>query len=174
MLFKLNKKLIYIYLIIYLINPKYHTTMKTCIYLTSENLVKEQVVREFLNNNYHLSCVESNSEIIGGQPYGYDEILLGCKNRAKQFRGNENYISIENGFVKLDENTIYDIAVIIININGKKITEWSNKRYFPIEFLKLPDIDTRTMAIVSYFEKNNETRYKQLKETINKFKKYLE
>lgn len=148
--------------------------MKTCIYLTSKNLVKEKVVREFLNNNYHLTCVESDSEISGGQPYGYYETLLGCKNRAKQFKGNENYISIENGFVKLDDNTIYDISVIIININGKTITEWSNKRYFPIELLKHPDIDTRTKALVSYFEKNNDTRYKQLKDTINKFKIYLE
>jgi len=148
--------------------------MKTCIYLTSKNIIKEQVVREFLNNNYQLICVESNSEISGGQPYGYDETLLGCKNRTKQFKKNENYISIENGFVKLDKNTIYDIAVIIININGKNITEWSNKRYFPIEILKFPDINTRTRALVSYFEKNNETRYIQLKETINKFKIYLE
>jgi non-canonical (house-cleaning) NTP pyrophosphatase len=148
--------------------------MKTCIYLTSKNFIKEQVVREFLNNNYQLICVESNSEIRGGQPYGYDETLLGCKNRTKQFKENENYISIENGIVKLDKNTIYDIAVIIININGKNITEWSKKRYFPIEILKIPDIYTRTRALVSYFEKNNETRYMQLKETINKFKIYLE
>ena len=48
------------------------------------------------------------------------------------------------------------------------------KRYFPIEILKIPDIYTRTRALVSYFEKNNETRYMQLKETINKFKIYLE
>ena len=148
--------------------------MKTCIYLTSKNFIKEQVVREFLNNNYQLICVESNSEISGGQPYGYDETLLGCKNRTKQFKENENYISIENGFVKLDKNTIYDIAVIIININGKNITKWSKKRYFPIEILKIPDIDTRTRTLVSYFKKNNETRYIQLKETINKFKIYLE
>ena len=66
--------------------------MKTCIYLTSKNIIKEQVVREFLNNNYQLICVESNSEISGGQPYGYDETLLGCKNRTKQFKKNENYI----------------------------------------------------------------------------------
>lgn len=148
--------------------------MKTCVYLTSKNIVKEQVVREFLNNNYQLICVESNSGISGGQPYGYDETLLGCKNRTKQFTPNQNYISIENGFVKSDENIIYDIAVIIININGKNITEWSNKRYFPIELLKHHNIDTRTKAIVSYFKKNNETRYKQLKETINKLKIYLD
>lgn len=147
--------------------------MEKCIYLTSKNVVKEQVVREFLNNNYQLICVESDSEISGGQPYGYDETLLGCKNRTKQFKTNQNYISIENGFVKLDENTIYDIAVIIININGKNKIEWSNKRYFPIKILKFKDIETRTKALVSYFEKNNDTRYKQLKETIDKFKIYM-
>ena len=148
--------------------------MTTCFYLTSKNRVKEQVVREFLNNNYHLICVESDSEISGGQPYGYDETLLGCKNRAKQFKANQNYISIENGFVKSDDNTIFDVAVIIININGKNITEWSNKRYVPIELLKLSDIDTRTRALESYFKKNNETRYTQLTETINKLKIYLD
>lgn len=107
--------------------------MNTCIYLTSKNIIKEKVVREFLSNNknkYNLVCVESDSEISGGQPYGYDETLLGCKNRTKQFKKNQNYISIENGFVKLDKNKIYDIAVIIININGKNIIEWSEKDIF--------------------------------------------
>ena len=145
-----------------------------CIYLTSKNRVKEQIVREFLNSNYHLICVESDSEIIGGQPYGYDETLLGCKNRTKQFKRTQNYISIENGFVKPDDNTIYDIAIIIININGKHMTELSKKRYFPIELLEIADINTRTKALESYFNKNNETRYTQLKETIDKFKTYME
>ena len=151
--------------------------MNTCIYLTSKNNIKEKVVREFLSNNknkYNLVCVESDSEISGGQPYGYDETLLGCKNRTKQFKKNQNYISIENGFVKLDKNKIYDIAVIIININGKNIIEWSEKRYFPINILDIPDINTRTKALVSYFKQNNNTRYNQLKETINRFKTYFE
>ena len=151
--------------------------MNTCIYLTSKNIIKEKVVREFLSNNknkYNLVCVESDSEISGGQPYGYDETLLGCKNRTKQFKKNQNYISIENGFVKLDKNKIYDIAVIIININGKNIIEWSEKRYFPINILDIPDINTRTKALVSYFKQNNNTRYNQLKETINRFKTYFE
>ena len=151
--------------------------MNTCIYLTSKNTIKEKVVREFLSNKknkYNLVCVESDSEISGGQPYGYDETLLGCKNRTKQFKKNQNYISIENGFVKLDKNKIYDIAVIIININGKNIIEWSEKRYFPINILDIPDINTRTKALVSYFKQNNNTRYNQLKETINRFKTYFE
>ena len=124
----------------------------------------------FLCNNFNLICVESDSEISGGQPYGYDEILLGCINRTKQFKKNENYISIENGFIKLNENTIFDIAVIIININGKYSIEWSKKRYFPIELLELSNINIRTKALETFFKKNNETRYNQLKETINKIK----
>jgi|TARA_B110000967_G_C18763424_1_gene499104 non-canonical (house-cleaning) NTP pyrophosphatase len=146
----------------------------TCIYLTSKNSVKEQVVKEFLTSKYNLICVESDSEISGGQPYGYDETLLGCKNRTKQFKGNQNYISIENGFVTSDENTIYDIAIIIININGQNMTALSNKRYFPIELLDISDINTRTKALEAHFKKNNETRYTQLKDTINKFKIYFD
>ena len=142
----------------------------TVVYLTSKNSIKKQVAQEFLGADYNMICVESDSEISGGQPYGYDETLLGCKNRVKQFKENENYISIENGFVKPDENTIFDIAVIIVNINGKTTTEWSKKRYFPIEILDIPDINTRTNALETYFKKNNETRYMQLKETMDKFK----
>ena len=130
----------------------------TCIYLTSKNSVKEQVVKEFLTSKYNLICVESDSEISGGQPYGYDETLLGCKNRTKQFKGNQNYISIENGFVTSDENTIYDIAIIIININGQNMTALSNKRYFPIELLDISDINTRTKALEANLNHNKEPR----------------
>lgn len=164
------------------------------IYLTSKNIVKIKVVEEFLaklssldeinnvknkykNIKFNLICIESESEIEGGQPYGCDETLLGCRNRTKQFKNGENYISIENGFVtendifQNDNNKyMYDIAVIIINLDGIEYIEWSKKRQFPFKLTLLECIKERTIALEEHFVKNNDTRYTQLINTINKIK----
>jgi non-canonical (house-cleaning) NTP pyrophosphatase len=169
-------------------------TRQVDIYLTSKNQVKKKVAEEFLNNlsnldtvnnvknkykniKFNLICVESESEIEGGQPYGCDETLLGCRNRTKQFVKGENYISIENGFVtendifQNDNNQqIYDIAVIIVNLDRNEYIEWSEKRQFPFKLTQLECIKERTIALEEHFVKNNDTRYDQLTNTMNKIK----
>jgi len=57
----------------------------------------------------------SESGIKGGQPYGLEETKLGCINRAIQFKNDENFISIENGFVKHTNTHWYDIAYLHTN-----------------------------------------------------------
>ena len=75
------------------------------IYLTSSNKDKLNASKNILTN-LNIKCIESDSEIVGGQPYGLEE--------TKQFSNNENFISIENGFVKETETIWYDIAYIYI------------------------------------------------------------
>lgn len=151
------------------------------LYLTSKNKVKCEAANQFIklynemlkyhnfnNNNYkieELIPIESDSGIEGGQPYGLKETKDGCINRTKQFKNNENYISIENGFVKTDGEFWYDIAYIFIKINNKVYAKFSHKRNFP------KDIYNNTNQLVKYFEKKNDTRNNQLyyciKEIIN-------
>ena len=69
---------------------------------------------------------------------------------------NENFISIENGFVKTDGEFWYDIAYIFIKINNEIYAKYSHRRNFP------KDIYNNTNQLVKYFEKNNDTRYNQL------------
>ena len=68
---------------------------------------------------------------------------------------NDNYISIENGFVKEDGPNWYDIAFISVKINDKKIEKWSEKRYFPKELYN------NTPKLIEYFEQNTITRFEQ-------------
>lgn len=143
---------------------------KKNIYLTSKNIIKINATKNFLSDKYNLICIESDSGIKGGQPYGLDETLLGCKNRTKQFKDNQNYISIENGFVRLKNNKIFDIAVIIVKIDNNFIIEWSVKRYFPIEILNITDMNTRNKTLEKHFSDNQQTRFFQLTETFNKIK----
>lgn len=88
------------------------------LYLTSKNKDKLEASKYLLNkfNFTNIECVESEYGIEGGQPYGLNETKLGCINRTKQFKNNENFISIENGFVKYNKSIWYDIAYIYIYI----------------------------------------------------------
>ena len=64
----------------------------TIIYLTSTNPVKHKITNLLLTLNLNITvikCIESDSGIEGGQPYGISETQQGCINRTKQIK---NYI----------------------------------------------------------------------------------
>jgi len=109
-----------------------------------------------------IECVQSESEIIGGQPYGLHETKLGCINRTKQFINNENFISIENGFVKQNDTSWYDIAYIYIRINNIYYSGWSEERSFPKELYN------NTEKLITHFETHSISRSKQLNNAILK------
>lgn len=132
------------------------------IYLTSANPVKQEAAN-LLFEPFKLTkmeCVVSDSEIAGGQPYGLDETKMGCINRTKQFTNNENFISIENGFVKQDETIWYDIAYIYIRIYNKHYSGWSEKREFPKELYNDTD------KLIAHFETNSISRLEQLNNAV--------
>ena len=132
------------------------------LYLTSTNpdklKVAKNLLQQFSFNN--IECVKSDSGIEGGQPYGLEETKTGCINRTNQFTNNENFISIENGFVKKNNKIWYDIAYIYIRINNIYYSRWSKKRLFPKELYN--DIKN----LINYFEKKSITRFKQLNDCI--------
>lgn len=134
------------------------------IYLTSTNKDKLEASKEIMNhfNITDIKCIESESSIEGGQPYGLEETKQGCINRTYQFKNSTNFISIENGFVKETKDMWYDIAFIYIRIDNINYSGWSEKRWFPKE------IYNDTNKLISYFEKNSTTRYKQLHDCILK------
>lgn len=125
------------------------------LYLTSKNKDKLQATLEHFNK-YTIKCIESDSEIEGGQPYGLEETRQGCINRTIQFN-TEDFVSIENGFVKETDEMWYDIAFAYIRINGIIYQGWSEKRYFPKELYN------KTPELVKYLEKHSISRYEQLK-----------
>ena len=137
----------------------------TTIYLTSNNPVKYDVATMLLKiqqlNIKTIISVESESGIEGGQPYGLDETKQGCINRTKQFKNGENFISIENGFVKKSPDIWYDIAFIYIRLNNTIYSGWSSKREFP------SNLYNNTSELVKHFEKNSITRHKQLSDCLN-------
>jgi|APSaa5957512535_1039671.scaffolds.fasta_scaffold298274_1 non-canonical (house-cleaning) NTP pyrophosphatase len=132
------------------------------LYLTSTNSDKINATNTLLTKFTfdHVKYVESNSNIEGGQPYGLDETKQGCINRTKQFVNHENFISIENGFVKYSNEQWYDIAFIYIRINNKIYSAWSEKRFFPKE------IYNNTKKLIEHFEKKTISRYEQLNNCI--------
>ena len=139
----------------------------TKIYLTSTNTVKYDVASMLITQNTKqlnidaITCVESESGIEGGQPYGLEETKQGCINRTKQFKNDESFISIENGFVKQSKDIWYDIAFIYIRLNNTIYSGWSTKRYFP------RNLYNNTVELVNYFEKYSMTRHKQLGDCLN-------
>ena len=128
------------------------------IYLTSLNKDKIPCCNNIkkIFKNVEIKCIESNSRIKGGQPYSLKETKQACINRTYQFKNNDNFISIENGFVRFNNNLWYDIAFIYIRINNKYYENWSTKRYFPP--LIYNDLD----KLINYFNKNSISREKQL------------
>jgi non-canonical (house-cleaning) NTP pyrophosphatase len=134
------------------------------LFLTSKNKDKMEVAIRLCRclDIPNIECVESNSGIIGGQPYGLDETEQGCKARTEQFINNENFISIENGFVKYSDALWYDIAFIYIRINNVYYSGWSDKRFFPSNLYK----DTNNL--IKYFEKNKIPRFIQLNDGVIK------
>ena len=139
----------------------------TTIYLTSKNPVKYDVATMLITHPKQLNIktiikVESESGIEGGQPYGLEETKQGCINRTKQFKNGENFISIENGFVRATEKIWYDIAFIYIRLNNTIYSGWSSKREFPSKLYN------NTSELVKHFEKNSITRHKQLSDCLNK------
>jgi len=128
------------------------------LYLTSKNKDKYNASRVLLNKFgiTEIISIESDSGIEGGQPYGLEETMEGCINRTKQFRNNENFISIENGFVRDTNEEWYDIAYVYIRINDIYYSGWSEKRRFP------KHIYNKTEELICYFEKNSISRFKQL------------
>ena len=139
----------------------------TTIYLTSKNPVKYDVATMLITQNTKqiniksIIKVESESGIEGGQPYGLEETKQGCINRTKQFKNGENFISIENGFVKKSPDIWYDIAFIYIRLNNTIYSGWSSKREFP------SNLYNNTSELVKHFEKNSITRHKQLSDCLN-------
>lgn len=133
------------------------------LYLTSNNKDKLCASKQLLNN-FNLSeitCVESDSGIDGGQPYGLDETKQGCINRTLQFKNNENFVSIENGFVKYSNCMWYDIAFIYIRINNIYYSGWTQKRWFPKELYN------QTPKLIQYLEDNSMSRSKQLTDGVS-------
>ena len=128
------------------------------LYLTSKNKDKYNASRVLLNKFgiTEIISIESDSGIEGGQPYGLEETMEGCINRTKQFTNNENFISIENGFVRDTEEEWYDIAYVYIRINDIYYSGWSEKRRFP------KHLYNKTEELIRYFEKNSIPRFKQL------------
>jgi non-canonical (house-cleaning) NTP pyrophosphatase len=139
----------------------------TTIYLTSKNPVKYDVATTLITQNTKqlnidaITCVESESGIEGGQPYGLEETKQGCINRTKQFKNRENFISIENGFVRHSPDIWYDIAFIYIRLNNTIYSGLSSKREFP------SNLYNNTDELVKHFEKNSITRHKQLSDCLN-------
>lgn len=145
------------------------------LYLTSKNhdkLAASKIVLDKFKLN-EIICVESDSKIDGGQPYGILETRQGCINRTLQFENDnqndeqnanpnqtKNFISIENGFVKHNNEYWYDIAYVYIKINNKYYCGWSQKRWFPKEYYN------DTEKLIEYFESNNQSRYSQLSNAI--------
>lgn len=136
------------------------------VYLTSTNIDKFESSKSLINkfNIKHIECITSDSGILGGQPYGLEETKKGCINRTIQFKNNENFISIENGFVRENETMWYDIAYIYIRINNIYYDIWSEKRWFPKELYN------KTPEMIRYFEENSLSRFKQLNDCILKIK----
>lgn len=140
------------------------------LYLTSKNKLKSNIANNFIklyndNIEYYnidkkkikeLITIDCNSGIKNDQLYGLKETIYACIDRIDQLNKDDNYISIENGFVKTNGEFWYDIAYIYIKINNEIYTKISHKRYFP------KDIYNNTNELVKYFEKRNDTRYKQL------------
>lgn len=149
------------------------------LYLTSKNhdkLAASKIVLDKFKLD-EIICVESDSKIDGGQPYGILETRQGCINRTLQFENQndnqndninqndnqnqpKNFISIENGFVKHNNEYWYDIAYIYIKINNKYYCGLSQKRWFPKEYFN------DTEKLIEYFELNNQSRYSQLRDAI--------
>ena len=131
--------------------------------LTSTNYDKFEASLNLLKNSdmIKMVCIKGDSKIKGGQPYGLEETKKGCLNRILELNENDNYISIENGFVKEDGPNWYDIAFISVKINDKKIEKWSEKRYFPKELYN------NTPKLIEYFEQNTITRFEQLSNCVN-------
>ena len=138
------------------------------LYLTSNNKDKLNSSKILLDkfNITNIICVKSESGIEGGQPYGLNETEEGCINRTLQFYKNENFISIENGFVKENETMWYDIAYIYIMIDNKYYKGLSEKRWFPKELYN------NTPKLIEYFEKNSISRFRQLSDCISELIKY--
>lgn len=147
------------------------------LYLTSKNhdkLAASKIVLDKFKLE-EIICVESDSQIDGGQPYGILETRQGCINRTLQFENEnnnqndeqnanpnqtKNFISIENGFVKHNNEYWYDIAYIYIKINNNYYCGWSQKRWFPKEYYN------DTEKLIEYFESNHQSRYSQLRDAI--------
>lgn len=131
--------------------------------LTSTNYDKFEASLNLLKNSNMIKmvCIKGDSKIKGGQPYGLEETKKACLNRISELSENDNYISIENGFVKEDGPNWYDIAFISVKINDKKIEKWSEKRYFPKELYN------NTPKLIEYFEQNTITRFEQLSNCVN-------
>jgi non-canonical (house-cleaning) NTP pyrophosphatase len=135
------------------------------LYLTSKNKDKLKATQIFLTQFdlfNQIICVESESGIEGGQPYGLEETKQGCITRTKQFKNTEDFVSIENGFVKETDKMWYDIAYVYISINNTIYEGWSEKRYFPKELYN------KTPELIRYLEKNSMSRYEQLKLLLEK------
>jgi non-canonical (house-cleaning) NTP pyrophosphatase len=129
------------------------------IYLTSLNKDKRNAVSNNLMNKLGIKfiiSVESDSGIEGGQPYGLEETKKGCMHRTARFEAHEDFISIENGFVKETDTMWYDIAYIYARIDGIYYSSWSPKRWFPSILYK----DTK--KLIEYFDINSMSRYEQL------------
>ena len=122
--------------------------------LTSTNYDKFEASLNLLKNSNMIKmvCIKGDSKIKGGQPYGLEETKKGCLNRILELNENDNYISIENGFVK-EDGPNYDIAFISVKINDKKIEKWSESAIF----LKNSIIP----KLIEYFEQNTITRFEQ-------------
>lgn len=134
----------------------------TTLYLTSTNPDKVKAANTVYSRYSFkkFEHVESDSGIPGGQPYGIDETKQGCINRTKQFKNGEDFISIENGFVKETDKEWYDIAYIYMRINGKILNGWSEKRYFPKEMYN------NTEKLIKYFSSHSISRYDQINNCI--------
>lgn len=130
----------------------------TTLYLTSKNKDKYNATSALVTYGIvdQIVCIESDSEIEGGQPYGIEETKRGCINRTKQFENDENFISIENGFVKENNEKLYDIAYIYIRLKGKIYSSLTQKRYFPKELYN------DTPKLIEYLEMTSMSRYEQL------------
>ena len=128
------------------------------LYLTSTNPDKINASTQLLTlfNLTRIESVKSESGIEGGQPYGLYETKMGCINRTKQFTNNENFISIENGFVKQYDTNWYDIAYIYIRINNIYYSGWSDKRTFPKKLYN------DTTKLINHFETYSISRFEQL------------
>jgi non-canonical (house-cleaning) NTP pyrophosphatase len=138
------------------------------VYLTSTNKDKlaasQQILHTFNPVNGIIECVLSESGIEGGQPYGLDETKQACINRTHQFISNEDFISIENGFVRQSDELWYDIAFVYVRIEGKYYSGWSEKRWFP------KTLYNDTSALINYFETNSISRFKQLHNCVLKLR----
>lgn len=111
--------------------------MKIVVGTTSE--LKQRACKEALSRlgiDGEITSIKTNSSV-SEQPFGYDEITKGARNRAKEalrlIEDAEISIGIENGLIKIDQiNQWFDMpCVCILSKDGKEFFSFGTGYFIP-------------------------------------------